>query len=48
MVLQQSGATEQGKTTFSGYTLTHSLNPYPVSDKEIPQKDYRLTLTVSK
>ncbi len=48
VVLRQSGAVEQGQDAFAGYTLTHSLNPYPVAGKEIPPKDYRLTLTVKK
>ena len=48
VVLRQSGAAEQGQDTFAGFTLTYSLSPYPVAEKEIPQKDYRLTVTVTK
>ncbi len=48
VILRESGAVEQGQDTFAGYTLTYSLNPYPVAGKETAQKDYRLTLTVKK
>ena len=48
IVLLQAGRTEQATYTFIDYTLVYSLNPYPVADKEIPSKDYRLTMTVTK
>jgi hypothetical protein len=46
--LNQPGFTEQSTTTFSNYTLTHSLNPYPKEGQEISPSDYRLTLKITK
>ena len=48
LVLNQPGLTEQAKETFIHYTLTYSLNPYPMEGEEIPPKEYLLTLTVTR
>lgn len=48
MALNQPGSTDQAKQAFIDYTLTHSLNPYPIAGEEISPEDYRLTLTVTK
>ena len=48
IVLNQPGLTEQTSETFINYTVTDSLNPYPREGEEIPEKDYLLTLNVTK
>jgi len=48
IVLNQPGLTEQASETFINYTVTYSLNPYPREGEEIPEKDYLLTLNVTK
>ena len=48
MALNQSGLAEQSQADFIDYTLTYSLNPYPIAGKEISSKEYRLTMTVTK
>ena len=48
IALNQSGATEQSQEGFIDYTLSYSLNPYPIAGKEISPKEYRLTMTVTK
>jgi hypothetical protein len=46
--LIQSGASDKNEEVFLEYTLTFSLEPYPKSTEEISQKDYKLTITVTK
>jgi hypothetical protein len=48
LVLIQPGLTEQAQDTFSDYTLTFSLHPYPMAGEEITPDQYRLTLTVTR
>ena len=48
LALNQPGLTDQAKEVFIDYTLSFSLNPYPIAGKEISPKDYRLTMTVTK
>jgi len=48
VVLQQRGRTQEARDTFDSYTLTYILSPYPIEGKEIPPKDYRLTMTVTR
>ena len=48
MALNESGLAEQSQADFIDYTLTYSLNPYPIAGKEISSKEYRLTMTVTK
>jgi hypothetical protein len=48
LAINQPGLSDQAQTTFFEYTLTYSLNPYPREGEQIQNKDYRLTMTVSK
>jgi len=48
IVLTQSGGSDQGSNEFAGYKIAFSIQPYPELEKEIPAKDYRLKLTLSK
>ncbi|MDD1654878.1 MAG: hypothetical protein LUO91_04125 [Methanomicrobiales archaeon] len=48
LVLIQPGLSGDSQESFGDYTLTHSLQPYPMEGVDIPPDRYRLTLTVTK
>ena len=48
IVLNSPGLTEEAKVAFINYTLSYSLNPYPIEGKEIASKDYRLTMVITR
>jgi hypothetical protein len=47
MVLTQSGGSD-ATSSFLGYTIAFSVEPYPELNKTIKDADYRLKLTVTK
>ena len=48
IVLNLPGLTDQAEDTFIDYTITYSLNPYPIEGEDISPDDYRLTLKLTR
>jgi hypothetical protein len=49
LVLTESGASSSPATRdFNQYRLAFSVSPYPQAGKEIPSKDYRLQITITR
>ena len=47
-VLTQPGLSGPSSADFKNYEITFDVKPYPEVEKEIPNKDYRLQLVISK
>ena len=47
MVLTQPGS-GPAKSAFNGYDIAFDVQPYPEAGKQIPDRDYRLQLTIDK
>jgi hypothetical protein len=47
-VTLETGVTQDNSVTFTDYKVKFNLIPYPSVGKEIPKKDYKLTIMITK
>ena len=48
LALNQPGLTSPVTEVFFNYTLTYDISPYPTAGEALSDKDYRLTVTLTK